>query len=55
MWIGKLHDEAYVDRILQHVDSDEDAYGTSTRMRGMLTLARNVRDPLLPAIGTLAD
>ncbi|KAL7009826.1 RNA methyltransferase tRNA(m5U54)methyltransferase [Cystobasidiomycetes sp. EMM_F5] len=41
MWIGKLHDEAYVDRILQHVDSDEDAYGTSTRMRGMLTLARN--------------
>ncbi|KAL4067985.1 tRNA methyltransferase [Scleroderma citrinum] len=40
MWSGPLHNTEFVDRVLEHVDGNLDKYGTSTRMRGMLTVAK---------------
>ncbi|KAG6333651.1 hypothetical protein ID866_5438 [Astraeus odoratus] len=40
MWSGPLHDSQFVSRVLEHVDGNLDKYGTSTRMKGMLTVAK---------------
>lgn len=42
MWSGPLHDPDYVSQVLQHVEENKDKYGTSTRMIGMLTMAKEV-------------
>lgn len=44
MWSGPLHETEFVSRVLKHVEEDESRYGTSPRMRGMLTLARDELD-----------
>jgi tRNA (guanine26-N2/guanine27-N2)-dimethyltransferase len=44
MWNGQIHDLHFVGRILEHLEGNEDKYGTSTRMRGMLTVAKEVGD-----------
>jgi len=44
MWNGPIHDPHFVDRILEHLYGDEDKYGTSTRMKGMLTVTKEVED-----------
>jgi len=44
MWNGPLHDPTFVDEILQHVESSNDKYGTKTRMKGMLTVAKEELD-----------
>ena len=43
MWSGAIHDREFVGAVLAHLDGNEDKYGTSTRMRGMLTVAKEVR------------
>ena len=43
MWSGPLHDPQYVSQVLQHVEGSKDKYGTSTRMIGILTMAKEVR------------
>ncbi|KIM58909.1 hypothetical protein SCLCIDRAFT_1050790 [Scleroderma citrinum Foug A] len=40
MWSGPLHNAEFVGRVLEHVDGNLDKYGTSTRMKGMLTVAK---------------
>ncbi|KAI0341600.1 N2,N2-dimethylguanosine tRNA methyltransferase [Trametopsis cervina] len=40
MWNGPIHDKEFVSRVLQHVQDDEQKYGTSPRMKGMLTVAK---------------
>jgi len=40
MWNGPIHDPHFVGRILEHLDDNEDKYGTSTRMKGMLTVTK---------------
>ena len=45
MWNGQIHDPQFVSRILEHLESDEDKYGTFTRMKGMLTVAKEVGTP----------
>ncbi|KAF9483764.1 N2,N2-dimethylguanosine tRNA methyltransferase [Pholiota conissans] len=40
MWSGFLHDTDFVGKVIQHVDANEDHYGTSTRMKGMLIVAK---------------
>ncbi|EPQ58267.1 N2,N2-dimethylguanosine tRNA methyltransferase [Gloeophyllum trabeum ATCC 11539] len=40
MWSGPLHDPEFVGKVLEHLEADADHYGTSTRMRGMLTVAK---------------
>jgi len=42
MWSGPLHDKDFVKTVLQHIDECADKYGTSTRMKGMLTVAYEV-------------
>ncbi|KZO95855.1 N2,N2-dimethylguanosine tRNA methyltransferase [Calocera viscosa TUFC12733] len=39
MWIGPLHERAFVQRVLAHVRTEGEGYGTQSRMRGMLTVA----------------
>ncbi|KAI0273761.1 tRNA methyltransferase [Gloeopeniophorella convolvens] len=40
MWNGPIHDPAFVDQVLTHLEGNEDKYGTSIRMKGMLTVAK---------------
>ncbi|KAH9001144.1 N2 N2-dimethylguanosine tRNA methyltransferase [Lactarius akahatsu] len=40
MWNGPIHDPQFIGGILEHLESSEDKYGTSTRMKGMLTVAK---------------
>ena len=42
MWSGSLHDRTFVARVLSHVEANEDKYGTSARMKGMLSVAKEV-------------
>jgi tRNA (guanine26-N2/guanine27-N2)-dimethyltransferase len=42
MWNGPIHDTDFVTKVLAHVDANEGKYGTETRMRGMLTVAKEV-------------
>ncbi|KAG9099195.1 RNA methyltransferase tRNA(m5U54)methyltransferase [Ceratobasidium sp. UAMH 11750] len=44
MWSGPIHDPAFVSEVLRHVEEDPSKYGTSTRMRGMLTVASEELD-----------
>ncbi|TBU35890.1 N2,N2-dimethylguanosine tRNA methyltransferase [Dichomitus squalens] len=44
MWSGPLHDPEFVGSVLGHVESNEDKYGTSARMKGMLTVAKEELD-----------
>lgn len=43
MWNGPIHDPQFVGQILEHLEDNEDKYGTFTRMKGMLTVAKEVR------------
>ena len=43
MWSGPIHDSSFASEVLKHVEEDPSRYGTSTRMRGMLTVASEVR------------
>jgi len=45
MWRGPLHDTEFVDKVLAHTHAKADKFGTSARMMGMLTLARQVWTP----------
>ncbi|KAG7452487.1 N2,N2-dimethylguanosine tRNA methyltransferase [Guyanagaster necrorhizus] len=40
MWSGPIHDTDFVAKVLEHVEGNPDSYGTSTRMKGMLTVAK---------------
>ncbi|KAJ3564295.1 hypothetical protein NP233_g8393 [Leucocoprinus birnbaumii] len=43
MWSGPLHDSGFVGRVLEHLEEHKEHYGTAARMKGMLTLAKEVR------------
>ena len=43
MWTGQLHDPDFVGKVLEHLESSKDHYGTAARMKGMLTVAQEVR------------
>ncbi|GJE90805.1 N2,N2-dimethylguanosine tRNA methyltransferase [Phanerochaete sordida] len=40
MWSGPIHDTEFVSKVLEHVETNEGNYGTSPRMKGMLTVAK---------------
>ncbi|KJA27360.1 hypothetical protein HYPSUDRAFT_212530 [Hypholoma sublateritium FD-334 SS-4] len=40
MWSGALHDVNFVTKVVEHVGKKEDHYGTVSRMKGMLTVAK---------------
>ncbi|KAI8359941.1 N2,N2-dimethylguanosine tRNA methyltransferase [Choanephora cucurbitarum] len=39
-WGGKIHDDEFVAKMLQHVKDNESCYGTSARMKGMLSVIK---------------
>lgn len=43
MWSGPLHNPEFVAKVVEHVDQNTKNYGTSTRMKGMLAVAQEVR------------
>ena len=43
MWSGPLHDVEFTNKVLEHVQANSDKYETSARMKGMLTVAKEVR------------
>ena len=43
MWSGPLHNPEFVAKVVRYVDQNAKNYGTSTRMKGMLTVAQEVR------------
>jgi tRNA G26 N,N-dimethylase Trm1 len=42
MWSGPIHDTKFVTKVLEHLEANQDKYGTATRMKGMLTVAKEV-------------
>lgn len=46
MWSGPIHNQEFISSVLSHVEENEDKYGTSARMKGMLTVAKEVRHPV---------
>ncbi|TFK29969.1 guanine-N2--methyltransferase [Coprinopsis marcescibilis] len=40
MWNGPIHDSNFVEKVLGHLETNFDRYGTATRMKGMLTVAK---------------
>ncbi|KAH7914686.1 tRNA methyltransferase [Hygrophoropsis aurantiaca] len=40
MWSGPIHDSDFVGKVLEHLEANQDKYGTSVRMKGMLTVAK---------------
>ena len=43
MWSAPIHDTHFVEKVLEHLETAEKNYGTSARMKGMLTVAKEVR------------
>jgi tRNA (guanine26-N2/guanine27-N2)-dimethyltransferase len=42
MWLGPLHEREFIDELITTVEAEKDNYGTFARMKGMLTMAREV-------------
>lgn len=42
MWSGPLHDQAFLEKVLKHLEENKDHYGTHVRVKGMLTVAKEV-------------
>ena len=40
MWNGPIHDSDFVAKVLEHLETNGGKYGTETRMKGMLTVAK---------------
>ncbi|EIW85156.1 N2,N2-dimethylguanosine tRNA methyltransferase [Coniophora puteana RWD-64-598 SS2] len=46
LWSGPIHETDFVKSVIEHVDQNPENYGTSTRMKGMLTVAsEELNDP----------
>jgi tRNA (guanine26-N2/guanine27-N2)-dimethyltransferase len=43
MWSGPIHDGGFVAAVLDHLENNQDKYGTSPRMKGMMTVAKEVK------------
>lgn len=43
MWSGSLHNSDFVEKVLEHLEGNQAKYGTAIRMKGMLTVAHEVR------------
>ncbi|KAG1756727.1 tRNA methyltransferase [Suillus paluster] len=39
MWSGPLHNNGFISKVLEHLEGNQDKYGTAVRMKGMLTVA----------------
>lgn len=49
MWSAPIQDAGFIGKVLEHLETNQDKYGTATRMKGMLTVAKEVcYFPVLP-------
>lgn len=55
MWSGPLHNKDFVGKVIAHVEENEKLYGTASRMKGMLTVAKEVLFPIFLSISSNAD
>ena len=46
MWNGPIHNPEFVGKMLEHVAENRDDFATSTRIEGMLSVAKAVRRSL---------
>lgn len=44
MWSAPIHSTPFVQKVLDHIEANPTSYGTVERMRGMLTVAKEVSD-----------
>ncbi|EGN95938.1 hypothetical protein SERLA73DRAFT_111881 [Serpula lacrymans var. lacrymans S7.3] len=44
MWSSDIHDHKFVSKVLDHLEEHQELYGTATRMKGMLTVAKEELD-----------
>jgi len=44
MWAAPIQDCDFIDKVLEHLEGNQDKYGTATRMKGMLTVAKEELD-----------
>jgi tRNA (guanine26-N2/guanine27-N2)-dimethyltransferase len=42
MWLGQLHDREFVGRLMEQVEEQKEMYGTYQRIKGMLSMAKEV-------------
>lgn len=40
MWSAPIHNSEFIGEVLKHIEESPDKYGTVTRMKGMLTVAK---------------
>ena len=40
MWSAPIQNPEFIAKVLEHVEGSPDQYGTATRMKGMLTVAK---------------
>ena len=40
MWSAPIQDPEFIGKVLEHIEESPNKYGTATRMKGMLTLAK---------------
>jgi tRNA (guanine26-N2/guanine27-N2)-dimethyltransferase len=53
-WIAPLHNKDFVAKMLDHVKENEDKFGTSDRMKGMLTvIGEELEQPFYWTLGNL--
>ena len=46
MWSAPIQNPEFISKVLEHIEESPDKYGTVTRMRGMLTVAKEeLEDP----------
>lgn len=45
MWSAPLHNQAFIKEMLEHVEDNKKDFATHDRIKGMLTVALNVRLP----------
>lgn len=43
MWSGAIHNNGFISKVLEHLESNQGKYSTAVRMKGMLTVAKEVR------------
>ncbi|KAI0322222.1 tRNA methyltransferase [Amylostereum chailletii] len=44
MWNAAIHDPTFIGGVLEHLEANEEKYGTASRMKGMLTVAKEELD-----------
>jgi tRNA G26 N,N-dimethylase Trm1 len=44
LWLGALHDKQFIETLLEDIEGERQNYGTFARMKGMLTMAKEVSD-----------